>query len=82
VVAGNLSQDADIRVWDEVAFHKVDTKQNPDLLGVFTSTLFPFAIFTNLGLANTTRNRVFKDVEYRNPVLSGKVHAYIQTIMF
>ena len=34
-VAGKLTQNTDIQVWDETAFYKANAKQIPDPLGIF-----------------------------------------------
>ena len=71
-VAGKLTQNADIQVGDEAAFYKANAKQIPNPLGIFRIilvslySLYPFWVrYYN---PNAT---LFKDVEYRNPVLSG-----------
>ena len=49
-VAQKLTQDTDIQVWDEAAFHKTNTKQIPDPLGIFRIilvslySLYPFGV--------------------------------------
>lgn len=82
-VAGKLTQNADIQVGDEAAFYKANAKQIPNPLGIFRIilvslySLYPFWVrYYN---PNAT---LFKDVEYRNPVLSGGFHADIQTVVF
>lgn len=82
-VAGKLTQNADIQVGDEAAFHKANAKQIPDPFGIlriiFVSlySLYPFGVrYYN---PNAT---LFKDVEYRNPILPRGFHADIQTIVF
>ena len=82
-VAGKLTQNADIQVWDEAAFHKANAKQIPDPFGILRIILVSLYSLYPLGVRyynpNTT---LFKDVEYRNPILPRGFHADIQTIVF
>ena len=82
-VAGKLTQNADMQVWDEAAFHKANAKQVPDPLGILRIILVSLYSLYPFGVRYYNPNAtLFKDVEYRNPILSGGFHTDIQTVVF
>ena len=82
MVAGKLTQNADIQVWDEAAFDKANTKQIPNPLGIFHIILVSLYSLYPFGIGNDDPDTTtFQNVEYGNPVLSGRFHANILTIV-
>ena len=81
-VAGKLTQNADIQIWDEAALYKANTKQITNPFGVFRVILVSLYSLYPFGIGNNDPDTtLFKDVEYRNPILSGGFHADIQTVV-
>ena len=82
-IAGKFPKNADIQVWDEAAFHKTYTKQITDPLGVFCIILVSLYSFYPFRIGNNDPDTTFfKDIEYRNPILSCGFHADIQAAVF
>lgn len=82
-IAGKLTQNADIQVWDEVAFHKANAKQITDPLGIFRIILVSLYSLYPPGISdNNPDTALFEDVEYRNSILPGGFHTDIQTFVF
>ena len=82
-VTSKFAKNANIQVWDEATFHKANTKQIPDPLGIFRIILVSLYSFYPFWVSNNDPNTtLFKDVEHRNPILSGGFHTDIQTVVF
>ncbi len=65
------------------AFHKANAKQITDPLGIFHIILVSLYSLYPFGIGNNdTDTTTLQDVEYGNPVLSGRFHANIVTIVF
>lgn len=82
-VAGGLTQNSDIQVWDEATFHRSNVKQIPNPLGVFRIVLVSLYSLCLFWIGNHYPNTtLFQDVEHRDPILSGGFHANIQAVVF
>ena len=82
-VTGQLSQNTDILSWNEAAFYQADAEQVSNPLGIFGVILISFHSLDPFRVGNgNTDAPLFQDVEHRHPILSGRLHAHIQTVVF
>ena len=80
-VAGKLTQNADIQVWDEAAFHKANAKQIPDPFGILRIILVSLYSLYPFGIGNDNIDFIFQNIKDRNPVFSCGFHTDIMTII-
>ena len=67
--------------WDKGRLDHVTHEQIAYPLRILTVSLIPFLWFGVLGVSKYDIAYLFENVEYRDPVLAGRFHAYICTIV-
>ena len=82
-VTGQLPQNTDILSWNKAAFYRADAEQVSNPLGIFGVILISFHSLDPFRVGDDdTDSPLFQDVEYGHPILSGRLHAHIQTVVF
>lgn len=80
-VAGKLTQNADIQIWDEAALYKANTKQITNPFGVFRVILVSLYSLYPFGIGNDNIDFIFQNIKDRNPVFSCGFHTDIKAVV-
>ena len=67
---------------DKAGLYHIAHKQVADPFGIFTVGLIALLRFCVFGMGKGDEASFFKDVEYRDPVLAGRLHADFRTGVF
>ena len=80
-VAGILPQDPDQFAGDKTAGNKAEAKQVADPFGIFFIILVAFYRLDPLGIGNGYADGILKQIEYRHPIFTSRLHADIKAIV-
>ena len=72
-----------IRDRNKAAFYQADTEQVSNLLGIFGVIFISFHSLDPFRVGDDdTDAPLFQDIEHGHPILSGRLHAHIHTVVF